>query len=106
MFKIVSLVDNLRKLCNFFFFQVAFAMLICAASAGIIGHGVVAPLAVAHAPLASSYQNSNSISLHPTAVVASHAVAAPLAVAHAPVAAIGLGGIGLGGIGLGHGYLH
>lgn len=83
-------------------------MLICAASAGIIGHGVVAPLAIAHAPvalahapLASSYQNSNSISLHPTAVVASHAVAAPLAVAHAPVAAIGLGGIGLG-----HGYLH
>lgn len=73
--------------------------MVCAASAGIIGglgHGV----AIAHAPLASSYQNNNQISLHPTAVVA-HAVA-PVAVAHAPVAVgIGLHGLGgLGGLGL------
>jgi hypothetical protein len=79
-------------------------MLVCAASAGIIagglGHGAVvaAPVAVAHAPLATSYQNSNQISLHPTAVVATHAVAAPVAVAHAAPVAVGFG--------LGHGLLH
>lgn len=88
-------------------------MLVCAASAGLIGHGaVVAPVAVAHTHLAESYQNNNQISLHPTAVVATHAVAhapiavahAPIAVAHAPVAvaSYGLGGLGLGG----HGLLH
>lgn len=86
-------------------------MLVCAASAGIIGHGTVvaplavahAPVAVAHAPIATSYQNSNQISLHPAPVVATHAVAAPVAVAHAPVAV----GVGYGhGLALGHGYLH
>ncbi|XP_063930994.1 larval/pupal cuticle protein H1C-like [Zophobas morio] len=94
---------------------VVLAMLVCAASAGIIagglGHGAVvaAPaVAVAHAPLASSYQNSNQISLHPTAVVATHAVAAPVAVAHAGPVAVAHAPVALGavGIGLGHGLLH
>lgn len=74
------------------------AIIIYTANAGVIplGHGpalVAAPVAVAHG--ATSYANSNLISLHPTPVVVQHA--APIAVAHAPVATLG--------IGLGHGAL-
>lgn len=92
-------------------------MIIAYASAGLIASHGIAPVAYAHAPVvavkagATSYQNSNSISVHPVPVavhaapaVAVHAVhAAPIAVhtVHAaPAYAVGHG------LGLGHGYLH
>lgn len=90
-------------------------MVIVAASAGYLGaplaHGPAlvaapAPIAVAHAPIAvkalpvaTSYANSNSISLGATPVVAAHA---PVAVAHAaPVIAAPAYGLALG-----HGAYH
>ncbi|EFA00229.1 cuticle protein 70 precursor [Tribolium castaneum] len=108
-----------------------FVAAIYGANAGVIttglgiGHGAVvaaAPVAVATPVVktvgATSYQNYNQISLHPTAVVAHAPVAvahapvavahapiavahAPIAVAHAPVAVAHVGSVGLGSIGIG-----
>ncbi|KAF2883220.1 hypothetical protein ILUMI_22947 [Ignelater luminosus] len=64
-----------------------FAIVIAAANAGIIGHA--APAAYAVAPVAAhatSYQNSNSISVNPVPIAVAHA--APVAAAVAPVAAV------------------
>lgn len=96
----------------FFIFQFVLAAVIAVANAGLIAsHGyAAAPIAVAHAPIAvahapiavkhavaTSYQNSNSLSVHPVAVT--HAVhAAPAVAVHAAPALVAAP------VAIGHGY--
>lgn len=94
-----------------FLFQFVIAAVLAVANAGIIAsHGYSAPLAVAHAPVAiahghaTSYQNHNSLSVHPVAVT--HAVhAAPAVAVHAAPAIVAAPAIAVGH-GYGHGYGH
>lgn len=102
-----------------FEFQFVLAAVFAAANAGLIAsHGyAAAPIAVAHAPIAvahapiavkgvaTSYQNSNSLSVHPVAVA--HAVhAAPAVAVHAAPAIVAAPAVHVGhGYALGgHGY--